>query len=280
MKKLFAICLMLVLAVSTLMAKETDRSLKSYSIHGRPPDELVEIITMLIGEEGKIVRDRGLNRLLVLATADEHKKISGIMKQFDIIPQNVRVQVMIRETAKQIKTEAGGNFHVTKQGPHYKFKFDPRATARATTKINCTTQSLLVSSGREASLRIGKDIPGIKWIVEYSQHRGLLIIQEDQEVKFVGARLKVKPIVIDKGPYIYIKLTPEVSALVDGNLRVIEYTELTTEVTAKNNEPLEIASFGRNQAFYDKFLSGFSSSGESETVAVTLLPSIVYPFNK
>jgi type II secretory pathway component GspD/PulD (secretin) len=134
-------------------------------------------------------------------------------------------------------------------------------------------QTLLVASGRQASLRVGESVPYVDWFVDYGTRYGYL--QQSINWKDVGASLIVEPVVIGEGPMIRIRLTPELSGLVDGNVYRTSFSRVATEIVVQDGQTFQIGGLDKDEDFYSRFLIGFDRSGSRQALNITLTPRIV-----
>jgi type II secretory pathway component GspD/PulD (secretin) len=91
----------------------------------------------------------------------------------------------------------------------------------------------------------------------------------------VGSRLIVEPTVIGQGPMIRVRVTPELSGMVDGQPLHTRFAGATTEIVVKDGESFSIGGMAGDATFYSRFLVGRSDAGSQEQVDIVLTPHIM-----
>ena len=76
---------------------------------------------------------------------------------------------------------------------------------------------------------------------------------------------------------IRIRLTPELSGLVDGNVLHTRFSGVATEVVVQHGQTFQIGGLDKDNDFYSRFLVGFDRSGGQQKLNITLTPHIVGP---
>jgi hypothetical protein len=93
----------------------------------------------------------------------------------------------------------------------------------------------------------------------------------------VGAYLAIEPVVINDGPFIRIRLTPELSGLVDNNPYRTRFANVATEVTVSDGVPFTLGGLGEKSDFYSRFLIGMDRHGRQKTLDIELTATIIPP---
>ena len=231
---------------------------------------IADMVRELVGDEGSVTVDRAHDRLLVATTDEKHAVIADIVRKTDVPPVNVRIDVEFRGAADGRKREAsirvdGHSGSTMKVNPQLE---DTTYKATSTTK-----QMLLVASGRCGSLKVGEEVPYLEWLMDYGLQRGL--ITQQVVWRQVGASMVVEPTVLGDGSTIRVRLTPELSGLVDGNPYRIQFAGMASEVLARDGETFQIGGIDQYQDFYSHFLVGMSAAGSSETLNIYMTPHLV-----
>lgn len=133
---------------------------------------------------------------------------------------------------------------------------------------NYTKQHIVVTDGLSASIRVGEDVPFIDYYTDYLFDNGYI---ETREVvwKEVGTSLRVTPKI--RGGVIEIELTPEISAVIDREKKIIDVKKLSTTVMAADGQSISIGGL-----IQDKDFSGmFFKSGKSSSLDIILTPRIM-----
>ncbi len=271
--KLFLAALLL---TATVHAQEA-MQLKVYPVHSADPASLVEIIKMMMPSTNGLSIQAVDRKLAVRGTAEQHETVETVLCELDKPPKNVQINVEFDRRETSSDREAG----VRPKGPvvirdgEIHGSFEGRFSNRSTTVSEDVTQMLVAMDGRSASLRVGETVPYLAWLTEYGCRHGY-IRETHIEWRDVGSFLAVEPEIIGDGPMIRIRLIPELSGrLADGTSQTIRFTEIATEIIARDGQPVSIGGFTKDQDFYSKFLIGRSGGGESSVTDITLTPRIL-----
>ena len=264
----------LLLTVS-VYAQET--TLKLYSVRYTDPSSAGEVIQMMMPSTNGLSIQAIDHKLAVRGTADQHATVETMLRELDQPPKNVQINVEFTRSGQHSNREIGirpkGSIVISDGEVHG--TFEGRFNSQSTTSSENVTQMLVAMDGRSASLRVGETVPYLAWLTEYGTRHGY-IRETHIEWRDVGAFLAVMPEIIDNGPMIRIRLVPTLSGrLADGNEQTIQFTEVSTEVIARDGQSISIGGFAQNQDFYSKFLVGRSGGSESSVTDITLTPRIL-----
>lgn len=263
-------------AVAGETVKQSD--FKTYSIGFADGDSAVEMVQAVVGDQGKVILDRAGGRLLVLAPAVKHAEVQRVVDALNVPPKNIRIEVEFRDAASHAGLEAGvqgGGLVVTGPG-------GTRTMGAAGVRVeqwsdrttSNTRQQLLVMSGGQASIFVGKAVPYVDWLVDYGYRCGYV---QQQQVRWerVGAALVVQPVVLGDGPTIRVRLTPELSGPADGRTQRIRYANVATEVTVTDGVPFSLGGLTEHRDFYSRFLIGTDQSGRQRALDIVLTARVV-----
>jgi len=166
------------------------------------------------------------------------------------LPPNISIKVEFRESGRSAGVVNG-------LGETYQSKTS-----------NYTEEQIVVTDGLSASIRVGQDVPFVDFYRDYLYNNGY-VETKGIVYKEIGTSLKVTPKI--KGDLIEIELTPEISALIDKESKVIDIKKLSTTVMAADGESISIGEF-----IQDKYFSGtFFKSGRSSKLDIILTPRIM-----
>lgn len=266
-----------VIASSSLAADPAVPEFKSYEIVFGSPSKMLELVSALIGTNGKAFYDAPTRRLMVVAPSNVHDQVSGIVRQLEVPPRNVRIEVRYRgqgtQTAKGASVSGSGQVVLGPGSGRTHVVLKPQVSDTSIETSSSTAQQILVASGRQASIFVGESVPHLEWIMDYGLRAG--IFAERTEWQKVGATLVVEPYVIGDGPMIRVRLTPELSGLVGGNPRRTRLTQLATEVVVTEGVPFRLGGLSENKDFYSRFLVGVDRRGNSQSLDIELVAHIV-----
>jgi type II secretory pathway component GspD/PulD (secretin) len=248
-----------------------------YSLEFADAQSALEIVKAIVGPTGNVSLDEANRRLLVVATKEKHAQVEDMMRKLNVPPKNVRIEVRFLESSSRQDVGAGmeGAGEVVRDEgiTRTRIKVKPRIEHKTITASSDVAQLLLVASGRQGVLRIGESVPYLDWFVDYGLQCGYL--RQRISWKDVGASLIVEPIVIGDGPMIRIRLTPELSGLVDGNVFQTRFSRVATEVVVQDGQTFQVGGLDKDSDFYSRFLVGFNRSGDQRALNITLTPRIV-----
>jgi type II secretory pathway component GspD/PulD (secretin) len=259
----------------TAYAQET--SLKLYSVHYANPSETAEVIKMMMPSTNGLSIQTADRKLAVRGTAEQHAIAEQMLRELDKPPKNIQINVQFNRNGQSSSREAG----IRPKGPvvirdgEVHGSFEGRFGDQSTTSSENVTQMLVTMAGHSATLQVGERVPYLAWLMEYGSRHGY--IREVQiEWLNVGSFLSVQPEFIGDGPMIRIRLIPTLSGrLADGTEQTIQFTEVATEVIARDGQTVSIGGFTKDEDFSSKFLVGFSGGGESSITDITLTPRIL-----
>lgn len=278
------IVLCLLLSLSALALADTNTTaevpeFKTYDIGFADGSNAAEIVRTVVGNSGKVFFDPVSHKLMVLTSSNSHVAIAGIVRQLNVPPKNVSVAVRFlgKGSASQrgASISAQGGVVIDNSGSHSTIRIQPNLVDQRTEVSSNTRQQLLVSSGRQASIFIGEEVPYIEWLMEYG--RRYHYIEQQVSWQRVGATLVIEPVVIGNGPLIRIKLTPELSGLVDNNPYRTRFANVATEVTVSDGVAFTLGGLAEKDDFYSRFLIGMDRDGRRQTLDIELTATIVPP---
>ncbi len=269
----------LMLSVALTLAQDTGKSFQNYSIFTPEVEALVKMAQSMGAKGDRIIYDKASSQLLVYASPEAHASIKVMLKGVNVLPKNVMLEVVIHEAGKSASAAAtlgvAGNVTISRSGTHSKMSASPSISARTSKSDQMTSQKLLLRSGSEAVISVGKEVPFLTELLVLGRNWGY--IQPKIEIKQVGASLRAKAVVVGDTDMVAVTLTPQLSGLVGSKITRIRYTKVATTVTIRSGETLTLGSFGTNKDFYNKFLAGFDSGNKSTAVNITLTANIQKP---
>lgn len=257
---------------------------ETYSLGLRDHRGIQETVEKLVGKEGQVIYYKDGNELIVSTTYEKHKVIATLVKNMSEtaaarIGPNIRIDVDFIESTRETHYGAGvkgsGGVRVTRKGTGTHFKFAPSVRGESSSGSMNARQTLVVRSGGTARLRVGEEVPYYEWLLDF----GLLnqYIEQRFEMREVGASLVVEPTVIGNGPLIQVRLIPEMSGLVNGEVNRIQYKNVATDVTVRSGSSITIGGLAKNEEFYKRFLAGAERGGFASGLNITLSAQIISP---
>lgn len=252
---------------------------KAYEINFADPSNAVEIVRNLVGPAGKVFYDNATRRIIVMAPGNSHTSIADLVQQLNVPPKNVSVTVRFLGKGRNRETGASisgtGSIILDGNGTRSGFAMQPKVVHQSSESTSRTTQQLLVASGRQASLFIGEEVPYVEWLMEYGRRHHYF--EERIVWQRVGASLVIEPFVVGDGPTIRLRVTPELSGLVDKNPYRVRFSKVATEVFVNDGIPFPLGGLAEKNDFYSRFLIGLDSSGARQTLDIELTARIIPP---
>lgn len=255
------------------------RVMQAYPLYTRDAAALISMVEAVSGTDGRVIYDKPNGRLLVLATADAQVDVADVIRQLNVPPVNVRIEVAVEESKQEqlvaMGVEGGADVVIVEDTVNVDASVRPYAQRRSDRHGRTTRQTLLLQSGGEATLHIGEEVPNADWLVQYGINQGYMM--RALELREVGAILRVQARVIGEGPLISLKLTPEITGLADGGKETIQFTRLSTDITVQDGQTVDIGGLTENSEFYSRFLVGMDRNGKRRSLAITVTPRIERP---
>ena len=269
------LCLLILLPAS--QAQQPPHRVGIYPLGFADAPSTLDLMQKVVGPTGTVSLDEVNHRLVVMASDETHAQLAALLGKLNVAPKNVRIEVRFNDESTRRSSGAGvsavGGIVLGSGGTRTTLAVLPRLENTTTVISSDVTQTLLVMSGREAVLRVGESVPYAEWLVNYGFQWGYL--QERIAWRDVGASLVVEPTVIGNGPMIQVRLTPELSGLVDGNPYHVRISRVATEVTVQDGQTFQIGGLNKDEDFYSHFLVGFDRGGNQQTLNISLTPRIV-----
>ena len=277
MKQITALLAVGVLGIGAALAQEA-QVFEIYGVGSADPAGLMAMVRAAAGPDGHVTYDERQNRLLVLAPAEAQRQISEMMRTAVPPPVNVRLEVRFLGSSRRAESEASvfGEAGVVRESgiTHSTIRLQPKVVQELSSQQSAVSQILVVSSGREASLRVGEEVPWLDWIMDYGRrHRAVV---EQVHWQQVGSFLVVQPVVVGD-QWIRLRITPELRGLAGGRPQTVRFAQVSTEVVIPDGQPYPLAGLTQGNEFMSHFLVGRRTVESSEALAITVTPRILAP---
>ena len=282
MKALAALLLWLALACFVWAQSTEPTRFEIYPLPYADVQAAEEAVRAVVGEEGSVVVDKPGRRVIVVTTEERHAQVAEMVSRLNVAPRNVRIDVEFRGASREnlqgFDLNAGGGVERKDGISSTSFKIKPRIQNETVSISSRVSQSLLVASGREGRIQVGESVPYLEWIEDWGLRGGVL--QQRIQWQRVGSSLVVEPLVVGEGPAVRIRLTPELSGLVDGNPYRIRFSRVSTEVVVNDGMTFQIGAQDQDREFFSRFLVGVDRQGIQQTMDIFLTPHIVDPVSR
>lgn len=248
MKKIFIFLIVLLtfLAYITSSSIADDLLLKVFQINYRKAEEMEKAVEMLLSPEGRISVDKRTNSLIVKDYPANIRAVADFLKEQDKKIQQVKIKIRyvdentLKRVGMDIKWQyrdshwAIGNIISNKKG----MNIDAVLGAEKERQKVTGEQTLLVMSGSDGKIAVGRSIPYTDWFYWYTKNRGYMI--KETKFKDVSTGFVVRPRVA--GSNINIDISPQISYFSDGRMNEVIYREASTTVNCENGETVLIGS--------------------------------------
>lgn len=261
---------------------DPDRTFHAYPIGFGDPAAMETMARAIVKEGGAVTVDPEGRRLLVLGTAEEHRQLEALTRSAQTPPRQVRIEVQfsgaVRTTDQGASPGLSGAVVIDRSGAKGGVALRPSVLRRTTEIQTGTRQSLLVSSGRSASLRVGESVPHLEWLMQCAAGWGY-VAEARMRWQEVGAFLSIEPTVVGEGAQsvVRVRVVPELSGFVDGRPHRVRFLRASTEVVARSGETVRIGGLGQDRDFNARFLVGFDRNNVRESADILLTPTVVEP---
>lgn len=264
---------------------EEKRSVKSYPVRFVDIEVVRQAIREVIGRDSGIIVQPATRTIFVSATDSEHILLEALLSEIDKPVPNIQIDVIFKETGYQVdssfKSGASGTLNIKKGNVNVeKITITPSASLSSVRHGSDTKQTIVVRSGARASIFIGKEVPLIEWLVDLSKKWGYIQpVQQNFTYKQIGVWLTVQPTVIGNGPLVNVKLTPQLSGIMENDQPfTINYQNVSTEVIVRDGETINLGGLVKQDEFYTTlFLRG--SREKNSSVLDILLTLRILPLH-
>lgn len=260
-------------------APDAAAEFKVYPLGFVEPEVAETAAQTLAGHTGRVILDRPGGRVLLWASPTAHTQFADLLRQLNVPPVNVRIEVEFVEHGQTSDSHAGigldGGVIFRDGDAEARGRITGTFDQRHSESRESVRQILLVASGREASLAVGEDVPYLAWINQCGL--GWSLYAQEIQWQKVGAFLVVQPTVLPDGRTLRIRLIPELSGLVEGQPHRVRYTRAATEIIAVNGRAVSLAGHGEQREFYERFLVGVGRSGSQRAMDLRLTPTLMPP---
>ena len=282
MKKvfIFLISLLALLAYIGSISLADEMLLKVFQINYRKAEEMEKAVEMLLSPEGRISVDKRTNSLIVKDYPANIKAVADFLKEQDKKIQQVKIKIRyvdektLKRVGMDIKWQyrdshwAIGNIISNKKGMNIDAVLGVGKERQKVTG----EQTLLVMSGSDGKIAVGRSIPYTDWFYWYTKNRGYMI--KETKFKDVSTGFVVRPRVA--GSNINIDISPQISYFSDGRMNEVIYREASTTVNCKNGETVLIGSSDMSsENIIGNIFGGLQASKSKSSFYMMLTPEVM-----
>lgn len=231
MRRAFLILALVVLAVLPALAQGVE--LRVFQLNNRPALATVEPVRLVLSPSGQVVPDERTETLLVKDTPEALARVEALLQRIDVPAPQVRVTVAFQGAATNRGVQGGAawnpnNGQVVAGGGAY-----------SNSGSTSGSQNLLVMSGEEARIVVGRDLVQVQPYWTWANQYGLVppgVIFRQVTTGFV-----VEPRV-GGNEAITLTLTPWFSYDGPGGVGDVRFTEAATSVQLRDGDTVNIGS--------------------------------------
>ena len=262
--------------VTGAVAHAAEREFKAYGVLNATDPAVQELVTTVIGTEGKLVVDTRGSQFLVMALPKEHEMIAALLAELNKPRPNISVVVTTDESARSsggsVEVTGHGGVVITEEGTITRYRIKPHLSARSSSQTSMTAQTIVMQSGMEGTLWVGQEVPYVDWLLERGRHWGYLTATT--EFRRVGASLVAEATAVGDTGMIRLRIIPVLSAFADGRNQRIRFMEAATEMVVQSGVPTPLGGLDQHGQFYDHFLVGVAKGGHSRRLNVTVTATL------
>jgi hypothetical protein len=248
----------------------------------REAEDLVDQVAPFLSPEGVVSADPGTNSLVIMDTPEKLEEIRGIITYLDQPGKSVRLRIEFLDVKGSFSMDMGADWIVRKDGfvvgtPGTSIDGDGiffRAFpgAAGVNAHSVTTQTILVMSGSEARLTVGRNVPVRRSFLEYLEGLGY-VENAELEYREVATGFVVTPIVT--GQYIKIEVAPFMSYFIgDAEGEVIFYEASTSILTSDGNTVMIATNATEEGGVTADIYSGLFIHRGSTGFSISITPTI------
>ncbi len=261
-----------------------ENDIRIIQLRNRPAQEIIPLIRPLLAP-GDVIKGMDY-RLIVRTSAKNMREIERLLQQLDVARRNLTITVKQAVVTADTRTthalsgekQIGRNTRITLPekttpddsglviGGNRPDSLRYRAKRGTTVTRGNRTQILRVLDGQRAYIRVGQSIPHVQQILALTGHQA--IIEQGVVLQNVTTGFDVLPRL--RGDRVLLEITPRLSSLEDPAIGLVNFQELTTTVTAKLGEWIDLGQITNagntvNRAILD---SASAQSNERRTILI------------
>jgi hypothetical protein len=248
----------------------------------REATDLVDQVAPFLSPDGVVSADPGTNSLIIMDTPEKLEEIRSIITHLDQPGKSVHLRIEFVDIKGSFSMNMGADWIVAKdgfvvgtpgtsiEGDGIVFRAFPDATGINAHSV--TTQTILVMSGSEARLTVGRNVPVRKSFLVNLEDLGYI---DDADVLYreVSTGFVVTPTVT--GKYIKIDVAPFMSYFVgDAEGEIIFYEASTSILTSDGNTVMIATNATEEEGVVADIFAGLFIQSGSTGFTISITPTI------
>ena len=188
-----------------LAAQGAARTVEVYPAGSSDLGVFAAAVRGVAGPEDVVIPDPAQHRVVVIASPETHRAIAALGRTLQRPPRNVRIDVSIRDRGTEEGTAfgVGGEGAVVVRGGDVstRVRLQPRLASTRTEAVSGARQSLVVSSGKEAVLRVGESVPypDLGGLTADNEFYSRFLVGADRSRSARRLEIRLTPTILDAG---------------------------------------------------------------------------------
>lgn len=257
---------------------QADKILKSFPLKTLSFTETEKLIEPFISDTGEYFYLESRDTLIVYDQPQAVTRISRLLKEIDTVPVNIRISVSFDETARK----NGGNVDAVSDGLKITRRrggeiitegaVSIRGGASSSRRDEFTSQFIVTTDDRPARILVGRSVAQPVWIYRYGLRRGWW----ERGVKYedLGASLWVHPKKIGNN-MVQVEVYPKLT-FPGKDERSVEVRELSTKVTVRDGQSIQIGGLDKSQQEFYRRLFGIGQVFSGQSLNISLQAEIMH----
>lgn len=230
--------------------------LKIFKLKHRPPDSVIEQVSIYLSGEAKIATDNRTNSLLVRDYPENLAKIGELLALIDIPAPMVNVKISFQGVTTNSSSGIYGAAVKTRRG--WRWVVNPQIASGSQSRSG--TMSLTIISGTSGFIKVGERVIQPVWYYDYFLRHGYLrqgvVFQDVMTGFFVTPQVR--------GDEIEVSVAPGVSYY-DGKKRNrIIVREMETTVMVKDGQSVALGVSDVSEKSNDSLIGQITGAGSSK----------------
>lgn len=257
-------------AFSIKLVSSEELPIKVFKLKYMKAAESLPIIKMFLSKDGKIAPDERLNALIISDYDENLAKVQEYLDKYDTYPPNVMINAKIVSNEELSRSGVLVNW----QGVNNYWRVGIIGPGSHTLESSLDA-SILVMSGSEGKITIGKNVPYPHWFYIYNSDYGYGI---GNMIDFysVDSGIIVTPKVIEETGEIELAVNPFISYEADKDkYGVIRYSNIQSVVKVKSGQSVVLGSANEEKNNIVSAILNGSMNEKKQTNFVVVLTATI-----